>query len=524
MKRRSFLRSSAGLATLPVMLSGFNVTAFGRSPLLEALDAAPCNDRVLVLIQLAGGNDGLNTIIPLDQYGEYKNARSNIAIEEAKALKMTDATGLHPQMTHLSQMYNNGLVRAVQAVGYPVPNYSHFRSTDIWLSASDAEQVISTGWMGRYLEHSFPGFPTGYPNANMPDPLAIQIGTVISPGLEATNANMGMAFTDPTTYFNISNQNTPVGVGRRAGAELRYIRDVGQQIEKFATPVKNAAAKAKNKSTLYPAVRTNPLADQLKIVAQLIAGGLKTKIYIVTQTGYDTHSYQTTGGAGSPVPHGTLLEQLSQAINAFQDDIKLLGVQDRVLGATFSEFGRRIKSNSSGGTDHGAAAPMFLFGTSVKSGVLGSNPTIPLSPTSEDNVPMQHDFRSVYSTILQDWFCVDKQTTQSLLFRDFGKLNLLTSASPTSILDDLATPSVQMALAPNPSSDIVHVSVVAPEGIATVGVFDATGQQLMVHEVLLRSDGASTFTLDVTSLSTGQYYVRIAFEGGADIRPLVIVR
>lgn len=524
MKRRSFLRSSAGLATLPVVLNGLNVTAFGRSPLLEALDAAPCSDRVLVLVQLAGGNDGLNTIIPLDQYGEYKNARSNIAIEEAKALKLTNAEGLHPQMTHLSQMYNNGLVRAVQAVGYPMPNYSHFRSTDIWLSASDAEQVISTGWMGRYLEHTFPGFPSGYPNATMPDPLAIQIGTVISPGLEATNANMGMAFTDPTTYFNISNQNTPVGVGRRAGAELSYIRSVGQQIEKFATPVKNAAAKAKNKSSLYPAAKTNLLADQLKIVAQLIAGGLKTKIYIVTQTGYDTHSYQTTGGAGSPVPHGTLLEQLSQAINAFQDDIKLLGVQDRVLGMTFSEFGRRIKSNSSGGTDHGAAAPVFMFGTSVKSGVLGNNPTIPLSPTSEDNVPMQYDFRSVYSTILQDWFCVDKQTTQSLLFRDFGKLELLTSSGPTSVLDELTTASLHMMITPNPSIDTAYVHFAVPEGPATIAVFDARGQQLMEHQVIQRSTGSMSVQLDVSSLPVGQYYVRVSFAAGADIRPLVVSR
>ena len=174
-------------------MNGLPVTAFGRSPLLDALDAAPCEDRVLVLVQLNGGNDGLNTLIPLDQYAEYTAARSNIAIEEAKVLKLTNEAGLHPQMTGLSQMYHNGLVRVVQAVGYPTPNYSHFRSTDIWLSASDSEEVISTGWMGRYLEHAYPGFPLGYPNASMPDPLAIQVGSVISPGLEGTTANMGMA-------------------------------------------------------------------------------------------------------------------------------------------------------------------------------------------------------------------------------------------------------------------------------------------------------------------------------------------
>ncbi|MBU3679786.1 MAG: DUF1501 domain-containing protein [Candidatus Kapabacteria bacterium] len=523
MKRRSFLRTGAGLATLPVVLDGLNVSAYARSPLLEALDAAPCQDRVLVLIQMAGGNDGLNTVIPLDQYGLYKNARTNIAIEEAKALKLTDAAGLHPQMGLMQQMYTNGTMRVVQAVGYPVPNYSHFRSTDIWMSASDAEQVIATGWMGRYLEQAYPGFPDGYPNATMPDPLAIQIGTVISPALEGTTANMGMAFTDPTTYFNITNQNTPVSVGRRAGTELRYIRDVGQQIEKFANPVKAAAAKAKNKSGKYPAVRTNPLADQLKIVAQLIAGGLKTKIYIVTHTGFDTHSYQVTGGAGSPVPHGTLLEQMSVAIDAFQDDIKLLGVQDRVLGMTFSEFGRRIKSNASGGTDHGAAAPVFLFGTSVKKGVLGQNPTIPASPTSEDNVPMQYDFRSVYSTILRNWFCVDAATTEKLLFRDFGVLDVLTSSAPTSVIDDLATPSLALRLGPNPSHSHVTVAYEAPQGAVTMSLFDGTGQQIMAHTEM-HSGGTATMGIDVTSIPSGQYYVRIGFGGGAVVRPLVVAR
>lgn len=524
MKRRTFLRNSASAAALPVLLNGLPVTAFGRSPLLDALDAAPCEDRVLVLVQLNGGNDGLNTLIPLDQYAEYTAARSNIAIEEAKVLKLTNEAGLHPQMTGLSQMYHNGLVRVVQAVGYPTPNYSHFRSTDIWLSASDSEEVISTGWMGRYLEHAYPGFPLGYPNASMPDPLAIQVGSVISPGLEGTTANMGMAFTDPNSYFNITNQNTPVGVGRRAGTELRYIRDVGQQIERFATPVKNAAARAKNKSTLYPAARTNLVADQLKIVAQLIAGGLKTRIYIVNHGGFDTHSYQTQGGPGNPIPHGTLLEQLSIAINAFQDDLKLLGVEDRVVGLTFSEFGRRIKSNSSGGTDHGAAAPVFLFGSNVKNGILGANPTIPQSVTTEDNVPMQFDFRSVYATLLRDWFCVDPATVNTLLNRDFGKLDLIEGASTTSVMDQLADTGSALFIAPNPATSFVSVGFSAPQGRVSIGLFDATGRQIATAGELMHDGTASSMHLDVSALPSGNYYVRLQHIAGATVRPLIVQR
>jgi len=157
---------------------------------------------------------------------------------------------------------------------------------------------------------------------------------------------------------------------------------------------------------LYPTAKTNPLADQLKIVAQLIAGGLKTRIYVVNISGFDPHSYQTTGGNGSPTPHGTFLGQLIVALNAFQDDLKLLGVHDRVMGMTFSEFGRPIKSNSRAGTDHGAAAPLFVFGSNVVSGVLGTTPDIPTSVSPEDNVPMQYDFRSVCASLLKDWFCV----------------------------------------------------------------------------------------------------------------------
>ncbi|MCX6140370.1 MAG: DUF1501 domain-containing protein [Candidatus Kapabacteria bacterium] len=524
MKRRTFLRNSATAAALPVLLNGLPVTAFGRSPLLDALDAAPCQDRVLVLIQLNGGNDGLNTLVPLDQYAEYQAARANIAIEESTLLKLTNATGLHPKMTGLSQLYSNGKVRVIQAVGYAVPNYSHFRSTDIWLSASDSEEVISTGWMGRYLEGAYPGFPLGYPNASMPDPLAIQIGSVISPGLEGVASNMGMAFTDPNSYFNISNQNTPVGVGRRAGTELRYVRDIGQQIERFATPVKNAAGKAKNKSTRYPAAKTNLLADQLKIVAQLIAGGLKTRIYIVSQSGYDTHSFQVQGGAGTPVPHGTLLEQLSVAIDAFQDDIKLLGVEDRVVGLTFSEFGRRIKSNSSGGTDHGAAAPVFLFGSSVKSGILGQNPTIPTTVSVDDNLPMQFDFRSVYATLLRDWFCVDQATVNSLLNRDFGHLDLFDGISTTSVMDHLADTGSALFIAPNPAHALVSIGFSAPEGRVSIALFDATGRQIATAGELMHNGIASSMSIDVSALASGNYYVRLEHATGAIVKPLIVQR
>lgn len=523
MKRRDFLRGTAPAALLPIMMNGYGVRAYARSPILDAVAAAGCEDRILVLIQLQGGNDGLNTVIPLDRYGAYQSVRSNIAIAEAQALKLTNDVGLHPQMGALRTMYQNGLVRVVQSVGYPVPNYSHFRSTDIWLTASDHDDVIPTGWMGRFLEDAYPGFPDGYPNTTMPDPLAIQIGSVISMGLEGAKANMGMAFTDPKSYYNINNGNTAPGVGARAGQELSYIRTVGQQIERFAVPVRDAAARATNRSAKYPAARQNPLADQLKIVAQLIAGGLKTRIYVVSLAGFDTHSYQTQGGPGSPVPHGTLLNQVSVAIDAFQDDLRLLGVDDRVVGMTFSEFGRRIRSNGSGGTDHGAAAPLFLFGTNVVSGVLGQNPDIPTDAGPEDNLPMQFDFRSVYATLLKDWFCVPDQTVRQLLFREFPLLSLIKGGSPTSVQDAMDGTTSTLRVMPNPVRDHARLEFTCMPGPIRLSLFDATGREIAVLADG-SGNGIGSYTLRVDTLAGGLYHVRLQHRGGVRMQHVAVTR
>jgi len=343
----------------------------------------------------------------------------------------------------------------------------------------------------------------------MPDPLAIQIGSTISTGLEGTAANTGMAFTDPASFYNIvTDQKDPVD-GSRAGKELDFIRGVGDQILKFATPVRNAANKAKNLSTLYPAAKQNTLSDQLQIVARLIAGGLKTRIYIVGLGGFDTHSNQNSGGAGTPVPHGTLLNQVSVAIEAFQDDLRLLGVEDRVVGMTFSEFGRRIKSNSSGGTDHGAAAPLFVFGTNVIPGVLGANPTIPTSVTAEDNIPMQFDFRSVYASILKDWFKVDDDELRTVLFRDFQILPIIKGTSSGVDSSGRRSRTELRQNYPNPIVSSARIPFIVDGGRTWIGIFDNTGRRLfdLVDRDLPAGDHEVVF--DVDGLPSGTYYCRL---------------
>jgi len=205
---------------------------------------------------------------------------------------------------------------------------------------------------------------------------------------------------------------------------IAYIREMSVKTDQYAGVIKKAAQKVTKQSDKYPAQGKNPLADQLKIVARLVAGGLRTKVYLVSMGGFDTHAKQTETDTTTG-NHAKLLQRVSEAIGAFMDDVQFLQIQNRVMGMTFSEFGRRIKSNASGGTDHGAAAPVFYFGHGIKPGIIGANPTLPATATVNDNVPMQHDFRSLYASILTGWNGLDPKDVQDILLSQFPILPMV---------------------------------------------------------------------------------------------------
>lgn len=416
MKRRDFLKNTATGLVLPYLLNGMQVKAMAGTPMMHALSRYMNNDRVLVLIQLSGGNDGLNTVVPLDQYSAYQAARSNIAIPENKLLHLNgfDAAALHPSLTELQQLFNDGKLGVVQGVSYPKPNFSHFRATDIWMTGSDSDKVVTTGWAGRYLDNVFPDFPQQYPSPVMPDPLAIQVGSVVSTTFQGPAFTMGLAISNPASFYNLLEGKTNVDSNTRWGEQLDYIETMSVKTDQYANVIKQAALKVPKQSDKYPAPGKNALADQLKIVARLIAGGLKTKIYMVSVGSFDTHAKQTDTMDNSTGTHAQLLKKVSEAVSVFMDDLNQLQAGDRVMGITFSEFGRRIKSNASGGTDHGAAAPLFYFGNQVKGQMLGTNPVLPATATVNDNIAMQHDFRSVYATVLQQWFQLDAKDVQQV--------------------------------------------------------------------------------------------------------------
>ncbi|MBF9142961.1 DUF1501 domain-containing protein [Hymenobacter properus] len=510
MKRREFLQTTAAAAAGTAFLSGMPVGAYGYSPELAALtNATTQSDKVLVIIQLQGGNDGLNMIIPLDQYSALMAARSNIALPQNQVLQLTTATGIHPAMASLQNMYQNGQLGVVQSVGYPSPNFSHFRATDIWTSGSDSNVTWNTGWAGRYLDGEYPGFPTGYPNTQNPDPLAISIGSVVSNCVQGPSVNMGMAIASTSSFYQLLSGGVDAAPNTPAGHELTFIRQVVSQTQVYTTTIQAAAGRAQNLSPLYPTAGQNSLADQLKIVAQLVAGGLQTRIYVCNLGGFDTHTLQVPATGGTTTgTHATLLGKIAEAVNAFQDDLRRLAVQDRVVGMTFSEFGRRIKSNSGLGTDHGAAAPLFVFGTKVNPIVHGANPTLPANAGVNDNINMLYDFRSIYTSILQDWFRVTPATLTQLFGRSFPYVPVL---RPGALATTKAAEVADFTVYPNPVARDGRTTVAyeSAGGHVQVVLLDALGREVRRAVDRTLASGPQFLPLDLSGLAPGAYHCQV---------------
>lgn len=518
MKRRTFFKQTLPAAiTMPALINGFSVKAYtGASPLVQALMSGTGTetDKVLVLIQLNGGNDGLNMVIPVEFYGNYQNARKNIAIPQNKILTLNgnNKTGLHTAMAGLQTMYNEGHLSIIQSVGYPTPNFSHFRATDIWMSASNSEEVVNTGWAGRYLGTEYPNYPYGYPNSQVPDPLAIQIGAVPSLALQGPTMNMAMNIYDPTSFYDFLEGVADPVPDTPWGKELKYIRLIAGQTEQYSTVIRAAAQKVSSQGS-YPG--DNNLAQQLKIVARLVKGGLKTRIYMVSTGGFDTHSGQVNTLDTSTGYHAKLLGDVSNAIKSFMDDLTSMGVADRVMGMTFSEFGRRIKSNGSMGTDHGSAAPMFVFGKNVKPGVVGNNPFIPGGASVNDNIPYQYDFRSIYASLLQQWFCVNPTDLETIMLRNFQQIPLATnSACSTTGLDDIIRGSGEELITnyPNPFVESTAITFRSKGGHTMVQVMDSLGRVVKTLTDKTYAPGVYTVSFDSYGLPGGVYYAR--FQNG----------
>jgi uncharacterized protein (DUF1501 family) len=525
MKRREFFRLGGG-ASLAFLINGLPISTYAANPLLQLLaKQTAATGRVLVLIQLNGGNDGLNTVIPLDQYSALSAARSNILIAQSDVLSLsgTIKTGLNPAMTGIRDMYNNGLVNITQGVSYPNPNFSHFRATDIWNSGSDSTQYINTGWLGRYLGETYSGYPSGYPNSSMPDPLAIQIGTGVSPFVQGPQVSMGMAISDINSFYNIVNGTVDPAPATPAGHELTFIRYISQQTQQYTSVIQAAALNATNMSTMYPASGRTSLSDQLKIVARLIKGGLQTPVYVVSLGSFDTHSDQVDAADHKTGAHADLLGQLSVAVSAFYDDCKLMGIDHRVAAMTFSEFGRRIMSNASGGTDHGTSEPVMVFGPEVNPGFIGSNPVIPANVTANDNLAMQNDYRSVYAAVISDWFGVSPTVLNNVLLQPFPILPIFRKQAGTEETTIAGSTDVLGQNFPNPVQHSTTITFGSQGGMVTIQLFDASGRlvKTLVQQDFAR--GQHQITFNRGSIPAGNYFYRITSEKDQATRRMVLV-
>jgi uncharacterized protein (DUF1501 family) len=505
MKRRDFVKNMAiASAGTPIIVNNMKLQSIGKK-LFDVPKSV--EDRVLVIIRLNGGNDGLSTVIPRDQYSNLTIQRSNVLIPETSVLPLTNEVGLHPVMGGMKGMYDAGKLGIIQNVGYPEQNRSHFRSMDIWSSGLiDADPT--TGWMGRHFEAAYPPtYPTDYPNIDYPDPFAISMGYEVSSTCQGFLANWSHAVQDPSTIYNLTASGS-LNDGTYYGDHIEYLATIIDQANEFGQQI-NAAFNAGNSLATYPATT---MGEQLSNVAKMISGGLKTKVYILNINGFDTHDSQVLATDTTQGLHADLLQELSDAVAAFQDDLALLNLEDRVAGMTFSEFGRQIASNASYGTDHGDAAPLFLFGTCLQTNIMGPNPVIDNQIVNQAGIPMQIDFRDVYASVLKDWFAVDPVEIQALFehtvtfYQLLGACNVGTEEIELAIDQALIYPNpcyTNSTIRFNSNNEWVKIEVLDLQGKVVAQILDGNLTQGS-HDVLM----------ETSDLNAGEYIVNVQKESG----------
>ena len=416
--RRSFLQAMGIAGSGSMMLGANMLTASGPSPLTAAIAAAE-TDKILILIRLSGGNDGLSTVIPMEQYDSYANARPNIYIPESKVLKLTDEFGVPSYMTGLEPMWGDGQFKAVHGVGYQNQSLSHFTGSDIFANTdltTTGFQGLNTGWMGRHFENIYPDYLINPPAA----PAAIQIGQFGSLVFQGDETNYAFVTSNIDQLEEIAESGLQYSLDDTLfgncmyGDQLKFLRGVANTTYEYSGLINEAYERGQNQVEY----QDNGFARQLALLARLIKGNLGTKVYMISMGGFDTHGNQ-------PLAHERLMTNLSVAIDNFYDDLGFTQQDDKVLSMTFSEFGRRIFENGSNGTDHGKAAPTLFFGSGLNgSAFVGDHPTLD-NPDGRGNLEYTMDFRDLYATVLAEWLCVDiPLVEQHLLNHPYAPVNL----------------------------------------------------------------------------------------------------
>ncbi len=395
--RRSFLRQSSLLAAGSVLAPSF-INSFTNR--FQAY-----NGKRLVIVQLSGGNDGLNTVVPF-RNDTYYQKRPQLAIKSNEVLRLTDELGFNPAMSGMRSLFDDGVLSVINNVGYPNPDRSHFRSMDIWHTGSNSDEIWSTGWLGRYLDASCHSCESPHGIVELDDNLSL--------AMKGERLN-GLAMSNPKSFLNKVRQSRASQLIRLNAEQAHEETNLGY-LYKTLVETNQSAEYVAQKIKRYKTSASYPqsgFAKDLKTIAELIGSGMETSVYYASLGGFDTH-------AGQKGKQARLLNTYSEAMKAFVDDLKRNNLFKDTLILTFSEFGRRVGQNASAGTDHGTANNLFVIGESVKAGMFNSSPNL----TDLDNGDLKYeiDFRRVYATVLEKWLRVSSEAS---LKREFKTLNFI---------------------------------------------------------------------------------------------------
>jgi uncharacterized protein (DUF1501 family) len=579
--RRDFLKKLPLAMSIPFTIGGISMRAMGQNTLTRMAAAATNNDRVLIILQMHGGNDGLNCCIPVAQYGEYYNKRPNIAIPAANSLRKyipLDSTlaeesqiGFHPDMLGMKTLYDQGRMTVVQGVSYKNNNGSHFRGRDITFMGGSYDDYLQSGWLGRYLQGEYAPYKypeeflnPAFPQNEMVDPLAIEIGGDVSL-IFHQEGNIPTSFTlseegldnlDDLEGFFEDQSTDPRGIppeylkDSSYYKELKWILDLEDKTEDYTKRLTEVLNNSSATNIVYPdkypynaptGSLTNGLRNQLKLVARLLAGGCKTKVFLVKIGGFDTHADQVEKYDPTMGGHAALMYHVSSSMKAFQDDLRARGLEDRVLTITTSEFSRRVNSNASYGTDHGTAGPMFIFGKGAQPGVVGEALK---TNASGNNLAMQYDYRNVYANIMRDWMQVDDASLNKIFpdaqnMNDPGKGLMTTGTSDGTTFEQL--PLAQKVITgnegfigdrfaledcyPNPAKDrtTVHFRVNSAYHV-NVNLFNHDGKKMKAMVDGVYAPGEHKVEVDLTGLPAGNYIYELKTGFYKEAKKLIVLK
>ena len=537
MRRRNFIKLTASASAIG-LFPGQITNALNISKQFINCDIS---NRKLVLIYLGGGNDGLNTIIPLNQYDLYSNLRPTLKIPESGSnafinldsnLSDDQQIGLHPSLHGFKNLYDSGFLRILQAVGYPSQNKSHFASTDVYNTGNDGNSWLNggdSGWIGRFIEAYY------YDLVEQPFPIGVEIGSKTGSlgfhGAQEHGLSINIEGQDASGFYSILS-----GLGGEApsyipnshyGEELQYIIDNDQ----ISTLYSEAISNAFNNGTNSSSYEDSDLSSQLKTVVRLISGGLQSKVYLVKLNGFDTHFNQIQSGNDIQGEHNELLIELNNAVSSFMDDISAQGFQDDVVGLTFSEFGRKAKENGNLGTDHGEIAPMFVFGSAINGGVSGSNPDL-TEATLENNWQLetfQYDYRETLGTLLQDYLGADDNAIDSTFFNHTSNESFTENKISELIKPEFSVEeNCYSNTLSNQSANIKYFTVLPNPFQTEIKIINSMYQNPISYEIFdlngrMVKSGASSLSksIKLDTVMNGIYFIKIKFDNSTETHRII---